>query len=48
MNEPFVGGVAKTVESSVTANVHKRSVAYETEEKENQPTYENLFSSKRD
>ena len=36
MNEPFIGGVAKTVESSTVANVHKRNVAYEIEEKENQ------------
>jgi hypothetical protein len=44
MNEPFIGGEQKTVESSTQANVHKRKVAYETEEKENvEPSFENLF-----
>lgn len=29
MNEPFVGGINATVQSSLEANVHKRRVAYD-------------------
>jgi len=29
MNEPFVGGVKDTVQSSHEANIHKKRVAYE-------------------
>lgn len=29
MNEPFIGGVNDTVQSSHEANVHKRRVAYD-------------------
>lgn len=29
MNEPFVGGINATVQSSLEANVHKRYVAYD-------------------
>ena len=29
MNEPFVGGIKDTVQSSLEANVHKRRVAYD-------------------
>ena len=31
MNEPFVGGVSATVQSSLEANIHKRKVAYDLE-----------------
>lgn len=29
MNEPFIGGIGDTVQSSIEANVHKRRVAYD-------------------
>ena len=29
MNEPFVGGIKDSVQSSLEANVHKRRVAYD-------------------
>ena len=29
MNEPFIGGVQDTVQSSHEANIHKKRVAYE-------------------
>lgn len=29
MNEPFVGGIQASVQSSIEANVHKRRVAYD-------------------
>lgn len=29
MNEPFVGGINASVQSSIEANVHKRRVAYD-------------------
>jgi hypothetical protein len=29
MNEPFVGGISASVQSSIEANVHKRRVAYD-------------------
>ena len=31
MNEPFIGGENRTVESSHAANLHKRAVAYDLE-----------------
>ena len=44
MNEPFIGGVNDTVQSSHEANVHKRRVAYDAIE---QAQEENLTIDER-
>jgi hypothetical protein len=46
MNEPFLGGVSDTVQSSVEANVHKRRVAYDLDIEE-EKIEENLTMDER-